>query len=128
MAPSVVDAKPKEIAAAAYSDPVFYCRYFFPHLFPLEMPWFHRGILAVLLRRTDFLPKYGELGRICENFVQVRAGGVVEPIFYVAGGQLRLRLGQFTVVRVFRKGSKTTLAGIATRTFKIVNQLTRFGL
>lgn len=48
------------LAKLAYADPGYFCRTFFPHWFPLPMPWLHRGILALLTKQTDWLLKFGE--------------------------------------------------------------------
>lgn len=49
-----------ELAKMGFADPGFFCRSFLPHWFPLPMPWFHRGCLAILSRKTDWLLKFGE--------------------------------------------------------------------
>lgn len=36
-------------------DPILCARQLFPHWFSRPMPWFHRGLIAILLRRADFL-------------------------------------------------------------------------
>jgi hypothetical protein len=48
-----------EIVKNSLTDPVFFCRTFFPNWFTLPMPWFHRGLLAILSRQTDFLLNFG---------------------------------------------------------------------
>jgi len=102
----------KEIAAKALEDPVFFCRYFLPNLFPTEMPWFHRAILAILTRRTKFLTKYGDLEKIKRNFVFERDGKFY-PIFLQRGKHLVLIKTRFTLIMMPRGFSKTTLAGVA---------------
>lgn len=48
-------------AIKAYGgDPILAARQIVPHWFPRPMPWFHRGMIAVILRRTDFLLNFGE--------------------------------------------------------------------
>lgn len=42
-----------------FLDPVFCCRFYLRNWFPTPMPWVHRGMLAILLRRTDFLLRFG---------------------------------------------------------------------
>lgn len=49
-----------ELIVAWGKDPVLCARQVFSHWFPEEMPWFHRGILAIILRRTDFLLNFKE--------------------------------------------------------------------
>lgn len=41
-------------------DPILCARQVFSHWFPEEMPWFHRGMIAIILRRTDFLLNFKE--------------------------------------------------------------------
>lgn len=50
----------EKLSFAYAKDPVLAARQLFPHWFPRPMPWFHRGMLAVLLRRSDFLLNFGE--------------------------------------------------------------------
>lgn len=50
----------KAIALESFSDPAFFCRTFLPEWFFLPMPWFHRGLLAILAKQTDWLLNFGE--------------------------------------------------------------------
>lgn len=50
----------KEIRTHYAGDPILAARQLFPHWFPRPMPWFHRGIIAIILRRTDFLLNFSE--------------------------------------------------------------------
>lgn len=59
----------KKIRRELYLDPVLFMRTILSHWFTEELTWMHRGYLAIILRRTDFLPKYGELDKIISNFV-----------------------------------------------------------
>ncbi len=102
----------KKVAAQALEDPVFFCRHFLEKLFPTEMPWFHRAILAILTRRTKFLTKYGELDKIKRNFVFERDKKFY-PIFLQRGEDLVLIKTRFTLIMMPRGFSKTTLAGVA---------------
>lgn len=112
-----------EIAATAFRDPIFFCKYFLAHLFPDEIPWVHRGIWAILTRRTDFLEKYGEVDKIIENFVIERNGEKV-PIFRRGDdGVLRLFLGENTLLMLPRGFSKTTLMGDAESLYDILYQI-----
>lgn len=112
-----------EIAAAAFRDPIFFCKYFLPHLFPDEIPWVHRGIWAVLTRRTDFLEKYGEVEKIIENFVMERNGETVHIFRRGEDGVLRLFLGENTLLMLPRGFSKTTLMGDAESLYDILYQI-----
>lgn len=50
-------------------DPVEFCKTFLFDHFSREVPWVHRGLFAILTERTEFLLKYGDLGKIMRNFV-----------------------------------------------------------
>lgn len=58
-----------QLAHECYVDPVLYCKTFLEAWFPRQIPWVHRGILALLLGRADFLLKYGEMDKILSHFV-----------------------------------------------------------
>ena len=69
------------LALRGLTDPVFFCAFFLSHLFggtePGDnqggpIPWFHRGILAILLRQTAFLWNYGEVSKIMREFIITR--------------------------------------------------------
>lgn len=52
-------------------DPAYFCRFFFPHWFPSEMPPFHLGVLALRHRKVDWLnnPIYADaLPFLLEHF------------------------------------------------------------
>lgn len=49
-----------EILSAYARDPILAARQLFPHWFARPMPWFHRGLIAILLRRADFLLNFEE--------------------------------------------------------------------
>lgn len=134
------------ILAAFYSDPVLMARVVFPHWFPKKMPWFHRGIIAIMLRRTDFLLHFGEeawsdesatwtpedLELIAKWFLWEKPDGTKEPIFkihYEAGrpASVDLIIGQFTAMMLPRGCSKTTLNNFI-KLFKILFGLTKFTL
>ena len=51
------------IVLAYGKDPILCARQLFPHWFKRPMPWFHRGILAILFRRADFLLNFSEPGK-----------------------------------------------------------------
>lgn len=110
----------KELAAEALEDPVFFCEFFLPHMFPEQMPWVHRGIWAILTRRTKFLTKYGELDKIERNFVYARDGKEF-PIFRrTASGDLTMTVHRYTLVMLPRGFSKTTICGNAYPLYNIL--------
>ena len=105
----------KAIAAHGYADPVYFCKFFLSKWFPLEMPLFHRVILAILLRRCDFLDTYGEVDRIIKNFVWFDIDDVEKKnphyIFHRdEEGVLHMTLGKFKLLLVPRGFAKTSLA------------------
>ncbi len=112
-----------ELAQLGYWDPVFYCKYFLAELFSEPMPWVHRALLAILLRKCSFLEKYGELDKILTNFALKEAGGEDLQLFYLDDeGKIQMRQRRFTNIMLPRGASKTTIAGIAVPTYNIVYQ------
>jgi len=110
----------KALAARGYTNPVFFCKFFFPEWFPLAMPWVHRGILAILTRKCDFLLEFDEdyskqdLEKIIANFVwkeNPRDDASPDiPIFsFDTEGVLHMALGKYTLIMMPRGFSKTTL-------------------
>lgn len=117
-----------EIAHACYLDPVLYCKTFLPHLFPGEIPWVHRGLLAILSERTGFLNKYGDVDKIIKNFVYVDTEGNTKSIFRQDDdGGITLFWRQFLEIMMPRGFSKTTYAGIAMPLYMTTYQLIKFG-
>lgn len=106
------------LAEKGYRDPVFFCRTFLSEWFPHQMPWVHRGILAILTRKTDFLLEYGELDKITSNFLYK-----IEPekpdspecqVFTIeADGSITMVVGKYTLIMMPRGFSKTTLVNAA---------------
>lgn len=133
----------KEIMAETLADPVLFCRTFLPHWFSLPISWAHRGVLAILLRQTDFLLNFGterwpsgefewtkeDLDRIVSFFVWKQnpedesEEGV--PLFIWEGGTLHLQITQFAQIVWPRGFGKTTMINAAT-IFKVVFHLRRF--
>lgn len=107
-----------ELWVNGYEDPVWFCKFYLPHLFSKDMPWVHRGILAIITRKCGFLERYGDLDKIISNFVWAEdpndKNSPVHPIFsYGPDGQLRMEVSKYTLVMMPRGFSKTTLVGIA---------------
>ena len=145
----------EKILADCYQDPVLFNKTFLHDHFYLDPPWVHRGILAILDRKANFLLKYGELRKIVENFVH-ETEEFSRQIFhvYVDGEEVdtevldlidtaisqgtflhlgvkvevKLDLGPFTLLILPRGISKTTLAGLAIPVKKICYQEDRFTL
>lgn len=110
-----------------WEDPVYFCKYFLPHLFPKRIPWLHRGTWAVLTRKTAFLHRYGEIDKIKSNFVYER-DGEVHSIFDEVNGELLLRRRKYTALIWPRGFSKTTLAGVAYNLYNILFEELPFAL
>lgn len=49
----------KAVIASYWADPVLALRSLFPHWFPKKIEWYHRGIIALVLGRADFLLNFG---------------------------------------------------------------------
>lgn len=97
-----------------YEDPIFYCKIILPHWFPKEIPWVHRGFMAILYLRTGFLAKYGELDKIHEHFVwRPEPDNPDGPIVHMFEWNedktgLTLNITPFTLVMMPRGFSKTS--------------------
>lgn len=133
-------------ARACYEDPVLFCITFLPDLFPPPagevrpvLPWFQRGLLAILTGKVDFLEKYGEVEKIISNFVLVKeeydpeegkkVEHVVGQIFHRDSvGRLVMDLAQHTVLIFARGFAKTTVAGVAVPLYNTVYQDVQFTL
>jgi hypothetical protein len=124
-----------ELQEQFYSDPVLFCRQALASWFPKKMPWVHRGILAILLRRTDFLTKFGvedwqdepgavwseeELELLVKNFVQQDLKtNEIFPLFFIrrdAEGKVfavDLKRRRFTALIMPRGFAKTTVVNAA---------------
>ena len=136
-------AEIEAIMEDTYEDPVAFMRFFLAHLFPTDMPWFHRGIVAILTGKTSFLPRYGDLARIALNFVTEIPEGSSEkpePLFHIfVDGErwipkdaqdheppgcveVEIHKKQCTLIMVPRGFSKTTLCGIGVPVYNICFQ------
>ena len=69
MAEQFTEEYREKVLATCLKDPVEFCKTFLFEHFSRPIPWVHRGLLAILTERTEFLLKYGELSKIMENFV-----------------------------------------------------------
>lgn len=107
----------KDIAKRGYEDPCFFMKFFLSHKFPKNIPWVHRGMLAILTRKTDFLMKYGELEKIASNFLYRKdptdEKSELLPVFIICPEtkEIKLAVSKFTMLMLPRGLSKTTLAG-----------------
>ena len=119
----------KELAARGLRSPVEYARIFLPDWFPTKMPWVHRGVLALIRGRGNFLLDFGierwrdevaawtpeDLDKILTNFVDERTG---EPIFSLVetatGFDIKIKAKRSVVLMIPRGFSKTTLLNLNT--------------
>jgi len=125
--PGLSREEKQKLALRCFQDKVLFCKTFLPHLFPKPIPWFHRGILAILTRDASWLPIYGELDKICEHFFHEDGDGIIHRVFQLLpDGTVRMDLGKFTLLMVPRGYSKTTIAGIAVPLSDILYKVTPF--
>jgi len=138
----------RELMVEALADPMLFFRTFLPHWFALPLPWAHRGVVAILLRQTDFLLNFGkevwpggeyewtraDLDKILEFFVwredPLKEDSPAHPLFHLEEApdgtlSLHLEVAQFTQVVWPRGFGKTTLIN-ATNIMKVVYRLRRF--
>lgn len=112
---------------AYYQDPILAFRQWLPDWFPNKLPWVHRGIVALVLGRCDFLTKFGEerwrdevaewtvedLQLIIEYFTYSKDPDDKEspriPLFEWRDGALHMTTSRFMEVMMPRGFSKTTL-------------------
>lgn len=131
-------------------DPILCARQLFSHWFPRPMPWFHRGIIAIILRRSDFLLNFGEelwadgscrwtkkkLAKLVRCFRYqlnpTQVDGPTAPIFrirYAEDGRtpiaIDMVLGTHVNLIIPRGYSKTTLINFC-NVYKVIYKLTRF--
>lgn len=119
----------KTILQQVWADPIFGFRTILPEWFPKKMPWFHRGIVALVLQRTDFLLNFGreewasevaewtveDLELICEHFLyRVDPDDPESPtiplfVWDREANVVHLRTSRFLQVMIPRGFSKTTL-------------------
>ena len=127
-----------KIFELGFNDPVYFLKFHLEHLFPEAVPWFHRGIIAILTRKTDFLLKYGELDLIVQHFVwkedQANPHSPEQPLFkvnYNAVGEaisIDLEVTRFSEFIIPRGFAKTTLIGIGIMIWLIEYQECKFPL
>lgn len=108
------------LAEEFYLDPVLACKTLLPSWFPGRMPWHERGVLAILLRKTNFLWKYGELDKIFRHFVykvdptDESENAETAPLFEIQeDGSISLASSPHMLMEIFRGASKTTLINAA---------------
>ena len=50
----------QQVMSECLADPILFMRTFLPHWFSKKISWAHRGLVAILLRQTDFLLHFGK--------------------------------------------------------------------
>lgn len=122
---TVEELQKVELANKCWRSPVDFCRIVVGHWFPTEMPWVHRGILAMLTGLTDFLLDFGTeewqdgpgewnaqgLQKILTNFLDEQTGLPIFEVYEDDAGELKIRmhLREFISIILPRGFSKTTL-------------------
>jgi hypothetical protein len=134
-----------ELMAACLEDPILFMRVFLPHWFTKKISWAHRGLVALLTRRTDFLLKFGkeqwpegeaewtkrDLAKIIKFFVwKADPNSPAIPLFELEEigpdeYKLHLSVTQFTQVVWPRGFGKTTTIN-AVNIYKVVYKLRKF--
>jgi len=131
--PDLTHEQIQTLRIRGYQDPVWFCRYFLNHIFPDPIPWVHRGLLAILTGRCGFLPRYGELDKICSNFVYSPPDDpeATRHIFRIerkGKPRLKMDLGRYTLVMMPRGFAKTTIAGVAVPIMETLYQDIKVGV
>lgn len=134
---SLTAAEREAIVRRGLEDPRWFCEFFLSHWFPTAMPWFHRAILAIVLRTTDFLIDDPDLPLIVQHFVYLSDPQDPEseelPIFEVDRDDsgrptaVHLIVSKYTLDIMPRGYSKTTLFNAICIIF-ICYRLMRFGV
>lgn len=100
-------------------DPIYFLRLVLNEWFPDDIPWFHRGIIAIILRRVDFLENYEHTDKIIKYFVWREdpwdEKSPAYPLFSRdENGRISLKITKHTLIMLPRGFAKTTLLnGIA---------------
>ena len=109
------EAEKAELRKKYWLDPVAFMQEVLSDWFYKPLTWMHRGYLAIILRRTDFLPKYGELDKIVKNFVYKNdpwdKNEEGKPLFRLEkDGSISLTISKNTEIMMPRGIGKTTVA------------------
>lgn len=130
------------LAARGFADPSFFCNFFLVDWFPSSIPWVHRGILAILTGRIDWLldfdPKAGygprELRKILRHFTwkedPVDPESKTHFIFQLHTSDdpeippyLTMSITKFTLIMMPRGFSKTTLINAVNIYFTVYEEV-----
>lgn len=116
-----------------YLDPTLFARTFNRHWFSAPMSWVHRGMLALLLQRADFLLNFGyedwpdsswewdrdQLDKILKYFVYKDDPDsqleVPKPLFILSpeGNKIHIITSRFNALMLPRGVGKTTIVNLA---------------
>lgn len=116
-----------------FENPEEFCREILPTKFSKKMPWVHKGILAIVLGRTDWLLRTcteKELGKIENQFFFKEEWDnpdcLKHKLFVIRRDEngkpvsIDLARGRYTLIIMPRGFSKTTLIGLAAMLYKIL--------
>lgn len=110
----------KDAVKRSAFDPAFFCRFFFRHWFPSEMPPFHLGILALRTRKVEWLEQkqYADARPFLLEHFKYAADpqdptSVQLPVFIEERGSLMMVLDDYLNEIIPRGFSKTTLVNAA---------------
>jgi hypothetical protein len=117
----------EELAARTHRSPVEFARIFLADWFPTKMPWVHRGMLALMKGRTEFLLDFGQeewrdevaswtpqdLEKILTNFLEEGSGRPIFTLEFVNGKPVVQIDAKRSVCIIMPRGSaKTTLVNL----------------
>jgi hypothetical protein len=124
-----------------YLDPTLYARTFKRKAFEYPMSWVHRGMLALLIGRADFLLNFGleewpkstwdwneaQLEKILKYFVYQPAGKEPVPLFFWDRelNRISMTTSRFIALMLPRGVGKTTIVNLANE-ISIVYKDTKF--
>jgi len=95
------------------------------------MPWLHRGVLAIMLRKTKWLTRYGELDKIVKNF-RWNMGSDHEPqwvyVFKMFKGDIVFAINFQNIQIMMPRGSSKTTLMKATSVIETAWQIVDFSL
>ena len=122
-----------------FADPEEFCKDVLPNMFTKKMPWVHKGLLAIITGRVDWLVTkctQKELDKIIRHFSfrvdpddeKSELHFIFTASYDVQGNIIRLDMakGRFTEVIMPRGFSKTTLIGLAGMLYKILFKENKF--
>lgn len=120
-------ARALTIAKHNLENPDLFLRTYLEEWFPTDIPWFHKGIIAILTRRCAFLERCTprEMDKILRHFVVKRDQEPDVPIFRFVDGRITMSIGKYTAIMMPRGFSKTTLFN-GTNLWKILHLQSKF--